>query len=233
MPKISVIIPCYNYARFLPEAVESLVRQTCQDFEVTIVNDGSTDRSGEVAEALIGKYPKQRMRLISQPNKGVCTAKNVGIRASTGNYIVLLDADDKFDMTALEKMAKVLDQNPEVAFAYSWVRCFGSSNQLVRMPEYSFKALIRPTCFINSSSLFRRRVWEVTGGFNPVMKLGWEDMEFWVNAGKHGFYGKLIPEPLLLYRRHPDTRTERHGAHRLVPQLWTQIVKLHPELFKT
>ena len=85
-PKISVIIPCYNYARFLPQAVESVLKQSCQDFEIIIVNDGSTDNSKQIAEALIRKYPKHEIRLINEPNKGVSTARNIGIKNARRVY---------------------------------------------------------------------------------------------------------------------------------------------------
>ncbi|GAJ13471.1 unnamed protein product, partial [marine sediment metagenome] len=103
-PKISVIITCYNYARFLPEAVESVIRQTCQDFEIIIVNDGSTDNSKETAKTLTEKYPKHQTRLINESNKGLATARNVGIGKARGRYILPLDADDKLHPQALRKM---------------------------------------------------------------------------------------------------------------------------------
>lgn len=228
-PKISVIITCYNYARYLPEAVESVIRQTCQDFEIIIVNDGSTDNSRKVAEAVIRKYAKHQIRLINETNRGLAMARNIGISHARGNYILPLDADDKFHPTTLEKMARVLDQNPKIAIIYSWVQCFGDSDVLLKFREYSFEALKKASCFINCSSMFRKRAWEVTGGYNPNMKWGWEDLEFWINCGKHGFYGKLIPEPLLFWRRHPKAMTNKTQSY--LGQLWAQIKKNHPELY--
>lgn len=232
MPKISVIITCYNYARYLSEAVESVVKQTCQDFEIIIVNDGSTDNSKQVAEALVEKYPKHQIKLVNQENKGLATARNVGIKDAKGDYILPLDADDKLDSMALEKMARILDQNQNVTIAYGWVRHFGDVNAVFKYREYSFEALkeaLKEGNFINCSSLFRKRAWEICGGYNPNMKWGLEDFEFWINCGKQGFYGKLIPEPLLLYRRHNRQMTSEMMKH--VEQLRTQIKKNHPELF--
>jgi len=228
-PKISVIITCYNYARYLPEAVESVIRQTCQNFEIIIVNDGSTDNSRGVAEALIRKYPKHQIRLINQANKGLATARNVGIKNGRGDYILPLDADDKLHPQALRKMARVLNRNPKVGIAYSWVQCFGNSNVLLKFREYSFEALKKPSCFINCSSMYRKRAWQVCGGYNANMRWGWEDLEFWINCGKHGFYGKLIPEPLLFWRRHSQVMTNRTKQH--LGELWVQIKNNHPELY--
>lgn len=228
-PKISVVILCYNYARYLAEAVESIIRQTCQNFETIIVNDGSTDNFWQVAKTLVKKYSKHKIKFINQENKGGPMARNMGIKRSRGKYIMALDADDKLAPTALEKMARLLDENPEVGIAYSWVQCFGDSDILLKHREYNFKDLIKPTCFMHSSSLFRRRAWEVTGGFNPNMKWGWQDFEFWINCGKHGFAGKLIPEPLSLWRKHPDALTNVAKKH--LGELFAQIRKNHPELY--
>jgi len=229
-PKIPVIIACYNYARYLPEAVESVIRQTCQDFEIIIVNDGSTDNSREVGEALIRKYPKHQISLMNQPNKGLATARNVGIKNSKGDYILPLDADDKLDPTALQKMSRLLDTSPSVCIAYSWIRRFGDSNEVVRFQEYSFGALKRFGMFINCSSMFRRHSWEVCGGYNPNMRWGWEDYEFWLNCGKHGFYGRLIPESLVTVRTHERQMTTKITRKHL-GELIAQVKKNHPELY--
>ncbi len=229
-PLVSVVIPCYNYGRYLPEAVESVESQTFQDFEIIIINDGSTDDSQKVAEGLVAKYNQDGMLLITQKNKGLAAARNIGIERARGEYILPLDADDKLHPEVLEKMVKVLEENPKIGLVYSWVQCFGDSDELIKSREYNFNILKRPTSFINCSSLFRKKAWEVTGGYNPKMKWGWEDLEFWINCGKHRFYGKLIPQPLVYWRRHEKamtiTTTRKHlGA------LVAQIKLLHPELY--
>lgn len=227
-PKISVIITCYNYAQFLSEAVESVIEQTCQDFEIVVVNDGSTDNSKHVAGALIMKYLDYRIKLINQVNQGLPTARNVGIKNSEGVYILPLDADDKLDPTTLEKMARVLDQDQKVAIVYSWVKHFGDVSMIRKYPEYDFEVLKKGN-FIVCSSMFRKSIWQVCGGYDPNMKWGYEDLEFWINCGKRGFYGKLIPEPLLLYRRHAKQMTETMLKH--TRELWAQIKSNHRELY--
>jgi stress-induced morphogen len=129
--KVSVIIPCYNYAHFLPEAVESVIQQTFQDFEIVIVNDGSTDHSSEVAEQLKTKYSSCQIRIINQENSGQpAISRNRGIAQALGKYILPLDADDKIGCTYLEKAVQVLDREPEIGVVYSWLRHFGSQDDI-------------------------------------------------------------------------------------------------------
>lgn len=229
-PKVSVVIPCYNYEQYLEEAVESVIAQTFQDFEIIIVDDGSTDSSQEVARGLMKKHAEKEILLITQKNKGLASTRNAGIAKAQGKYILPLDADDKIAPQTLEKMVEVLDNDPKMGLVYSWVQCFGDNDDLIKSRKYDFNILKRPSCFINCSSLFRRKAWEITGGYNPKMKWGWEDLEFWINCGKHRFYGKLIPEPLLHWRRHGKTMTHTVTEKHL-NELAGMIRSLHPELY--
>lgn len=229
-PQVSVIVPCFNYAQYLPEAIESLVQQTFQDFEVIVINDGSTDRTAKVAESLKETRSGLEILIINQQHNGVAVARNVGMAHARGQFILPLDADDKLHPAALEKMVRVLRGNPDVGIVYSWVQDFGDSEKLWKHQDYSFEALKNGGCFISCSSLFRKKAWEATGGYNPNMKRGWEDLEFWINCGKHGFHGKLIPEPLLFWRRHPGARTEL--TEDSLEDLMEQIREIHSDLYR-
>lgn len=123
-PVVSVVIPCHDYARYLPEAVSSVLAQTFRDWELVIVDDGSTDNTVEVTQALIGRHPDRRIRLVQQSNAGVSAARNTGIEASTGRYILPLDADDVIAATMLEKTVGVLDSDPGIAIASTDVFTF-------------------------------------------------------------------------------------------------------------
>ena len=118
-PIVSVIIPCYNYEKFLAKAVESVINQTFKDFEIIIVNDGSKDNSKEVAEDLVIKYRNEiHIRLINQPNSGQpAISRNNGIKVAKGEYILCLDADDKIAPTMLEKCVDVLQNLPNIGVA--------------------------------------------------------------------------------------------------------------------
>lgn len=227
-PQVSVIIPCYNQAHFLPEAVESVVNQNYKNWECIIVNDGSLDKTTQVAESLIQKYPGNQIRLINQVNQGLSCARNAGIKVSKGEYILPLDADDLIHPEILQKTVSLLEAHPEIAIAYTDVKHFGSANRIVCAGEYDFKRL----CFqnhLNYCSLYRRKAWESVGGYNPNMTLGYEDWDFWISCGEKGHYGKRIPEPLFLYRVKESSMYTKAVEHH--SELMAQIVINHPNLY--
>src|SRR5690349_16045680 len=98
MPSVSVVIPTYNYGRFIAESVESAIRQTFPPYEVIVVDDGSTDGTGSIVKRF-----GEKVRYIRQENLGVCAARNHGVQVSKGKVIAFLDADDRLEPTALEK----------------------------------------------------------------------------------------------------------------------------------
>jgi len=113
-PRTSVIIPSYNYAEFLPAAIESVLAQTDQDFELLIVDDGSTDESVAVACA----YADPRVRVLAQRHRGIGAARNQGIRAARGRYIAFLDADDVWVPSKLAAQCDLLERRPDVGLVY-------------------------------------------------------------------------------------------------------------------
>ena len=201
-PLVSIIVPCYNYAKYLPEAVESVINQTFKDFEIIIVNDGSKDNSKEVAEDLVIKYRNEiHIKLINQPNSGQpAISRNNGIKESKGDYILCLDADDKIAPTMLEKSLSVLEALPDLGVVYTHRQDFDGTDQLVKASEYNFELLKRQN-ILSVCSLFRKKAWDEVGGYRTNVK-GLEDWDFWIALGAKGYFGKLIPEPLFFYRRH-------------------------------
>ena len=206
---ISVVVTCYNYAKYLKESVESIVRQTYSDFEIIIVNDGSTDNSQKVAELLINENPEIKIKLINQENSGQpAISRNNGIRQAVGEYILCVDADDKLDKIMLERCAQVLDANPSIDIAYTDRLDFDGVDEVVLAGEYNFNQL-KYANHISYCGLYRRKVWEDVGGYRENVR-GCEDWDFWVAAGCCGHHGKRIPEPLFMYRRH-DTGLFQHA----------------------
>jgi len=229
MPKVSVVIPCYNYASFLAEAVASVIGQTFQDFEIIIVNDGSPDDTLEVAKGIIEKYPGYTIRLIDQPNSGVAAARNNGIRAAVGEYVLPLDADDMLAPTFIEETVAVLDGEPDVAFAYTEMQLFGDVSREQQEAEfgmdYSFKRLLTVQ-FIPYCNLIRKSAWEDVGGYK---KISYEDWEFPLALGEKGHTGRFINKRLLLYRKHGDSLVETYKRNRTRNILIVR--KMHPKLF--
>jgi glycosyltransferase involved in cell wall biosynthesis/molybdenum cofactor biosynthesis enzyme MoaA/tetratricopeptide (TPR) repeat protein len=227
-PRVSVVIPCFNYGRYLFESVTSVLTQTYRDREVIVVDDGSTDETSEVIERLVAAYSDRDLRVIRQANSGQpAIARNNGIAAARGEYILCVDADDLIAPTMLEECVAVLDADPGVAIAYTDRRDFDGVSQIVRAGEYDF-ARLRYANHLSYCSMFRKEAWEAVGGFRTNVK-GCEDWDFWVAAGARGYFGRRIPEPLFCYRRH-DTGLYQ-DVLRSLPALAAQIVLNNREAY--
>jgi glycosyltransferase involved in cell wall biosynthesis/Tfp pilus assembly protein PilF/protein-L-isoaspartate O-methyltransferase len=228
-PAVSVVIPCYNYAHFLPEAVESVVAQTFRDFEIIIVNDGSTDNSADVARELIRKHDGRcRMSLLDTPNSGQPAAsRNNGIRAARGRFILCLDADDKIEPTFLAKAVATIEQKDNIGVVYSHIRHFGERSDTYACGEFEVPVLAKdnvlPYC-----ALYRRELWEAVGGYRLNVR-GYEDWDFWLSLCERGWKGRLIPEPLFLYRKHGSGLLANANERR--ERLLATIVRNHPRVY--
>ena len=225
--RVSVVIPCFNYGHYLSEAVETVLAQTLQAFEIVIVDDGSTDESVDVARALIDAHPEASIRLISQPNSGSPGhSRNVGIAAARGEYIVCLDADDLLALDYLERCADALDGHPEAAIAYGALQCFGDDTTLTDPREWDTRAELDCN-FLTVASMFRRQAWEQVGGIDT--EIGYEDWDFWIGCIEHAWVGVKAPGALWYYRVHGGGVYEGHVAKD--QQIKAQIVLKHPSLY--
>jgi glycosyltransferase involved in cell wall biosynthesis len=227
--QISVIVPCYNHGRYLPEAVASVVAQTVGDWELIIVDDGSTDDSAAVAERLIASYPSRPMRLLRQANQGLSASRNNGIRAARGSYILPLDADDQIEPDMLAATLALLERRPEVGFVYTDVRMFGEENRIWSGGGYSLDKL-RFDCPMVPSTLFRKQAWAATDGFRSnLFPQGYEDWDFWLSLAAAGWQGDHIARPLARYRRTNGSMLAQARLHDL--ELRAQIVLNNPSLY--
>ena len=227
IPTVSVIIPCYGQAEFLGEAVASVVAQTWTDWEIVIIDDGSTDDTPQTARRLVKRYPHQRIRLLSQPNQGVSVARNNGIATSTGRYILPLDADDMIQPQMLERTVALLEANRSVSIAYTDWQVIGATSSILHAGPWDLASM----CVVNRipyCSLYRRGVWVATGGYNPRQGL-WEDFDFWLACIERGVQGERVSEPLFLYRARPGTRSDDAEPRRA--QLFRELARNHPALF--
>ncbi|WP_258053303.1 glycosyltransferase family A protein [Streptomyces sp. Ru72] len=230
-PVVSVVIPCHDYARYLPDAVSSVVAQTFRDWELVIVDDGSTDDTAEVAKGLIARHPDRRIRLLRQANAGVSAARNTGIEAAAGRYILPLDADDVIAPTMLEKTVAVLDGDPGIAIASTDVFTFTDDDlppQAVPLPAYS-RELMLQRLIMFYCSLYRREAWQAVGGYDESMRAG-EDWDFWIGCVEHGFDAHHIHEPLF-GARNKDTGLHLEAAENDLA-IRARIVVKHPGLYK-
>ncbi|MEG4802915.1 FkbM family methyltransferase [Microcoleus sp. ARI1-B5] len=231
---VSIIIPCYNHANLLREAVESVANQTYQNWECIIVNDGSTDDTSNFANYLIQLYSQKALRLIDKPNTGPADSRNVGVQNSSGKFILFLDADDKIHPKFLEECIEILLAKPNVGFVYTDVQHFGANCDLVTHGDFEPNKFLRDNQ-APATSLFRKEIYEQVGGLKKVMKLGCEDWEFWISAYEKGWSGYRLAQPYLYYRQHGDgsSRTQKMAGERAKLDLMrATIVNLHSQLYK-
>lgn len=201
-PKVSVIITCYNLGQYLDEAVESILSQTCQDFEILIVDDGSTDAA---TEALLADYRRPKTRVIRIAHAGVAAARNVGIANTTGEYLCAMDADDRFESSYLAKAVPVLDGDPSVTFVSCWLRTFGDEAWEWKPERCDLPTLLWEDTVL-TASLVRREAVLAIGGYDTAMPVqGDDDWDLWLTLAARGYRGVILPEVLFHYRRRPGS----------------------------
>jgi glycosyltransferase involved in cell wall biosynthesis len=222
MPKVSIVITCYNLGEYLEEALSSALAQTYPDFEVLLVDDGSTDAQ---TIALLDQLPQHpRLRVLRTANQGVARARNCGISATSGAYILPLDADDRILPGYLARAVPILDQCPEVGFVGCHYRTFGE-----RETEYTPQKYCLPDLLVENvvpiSSLFRRVCWEQIGGYAPEVRI--EDWDLWLGILEYGHKGYVIPDILFEYRVRANSRHSANQQPQVYQDTWELMYERH------
>lgn len=174
---ISVIVPCYDQAQYLSEALESVIDQTYSNWECIIINDGSTDNTEEIANQYLKK--DSRFKYLYKVNGGLSSARNAGINMSAGQYILPLDADDKIGNTYLEKAVHLFENNAAIKLVYAKAEKFGVVNETWDLSPYTYHNMLLNNN-IYCSAIFRRSDFDDTSGYDENMKNGYEDWDFWL-----------------------------------------------------
>ena len=213
-PKVSVIIPAYNAMLFLPETINSLRQQTFTDFEVIIVNDGSSD---DIEEWVL-QIDDPRVKLISQTNKGLAGARNTGIAHAKGEYLAFLDADDLWHPTKLEKQVRCLEENPEFGLVYSWVALMDEQSKLTgRILKSTAEGNVWKTLTqwnivgCGSVAVVRYCCFQTCGKFDEDLGSHVEDWDMWLRIATC-YHFQVIQEPLVYYRQHATSTSKNLEA---------------------
>jgi glycosyltransferase involved in cell wall biosynthesis len=224
-PAVSVVVACFNYADCLPESVGSVLEQTLTDFELLIIDDGSTDDSLDVAR----RY-EDRVRVLPQENQGLARTCNRGAREATGELFLFLSADDWLEPSYVSELAAALGRQPEAAFAYCAARLFGAETGVMPSRPFSAFSLVRGRNYINGSALTRRMAYLDAGGYPEDLGEGaFDDWDFWLTMVEHGHRGTYVPKPLLRWRRHEGG--SKNPASRGTTEVETERVRQrHPAL---
>lgn len=230
-PLVSVVIPCYQHSAMLPEAIESALAQTLPDLEVVVVDDGNEDQEATAIQQVVNEYAERGVRLIIHDrNRGLATARNSGVHAAQGQWIVPLDADDKIAPIFLEKCFAAIQSNPRL-FAYtdSWVWWTDRDEiERIEAEEYDFEQMLTKITW-PCTILYHKDAWKAAKGYKDRMSKagGWEDWEFVITLGELGICGVRVPEPLFYYRQHSNNQM-RYGAVNNKAALQEVIRQLHP-----
>jgi glycosyltransferase involved in cell wall biosynthesis len=205
---VSIIVPVYNGASFVQDAVRSALTQTYPSVEVVVINDGSTDASGEVAEEL--RRQDSRVRVVHQENKGLSAARNAGIAHAHGEYINFLDADDWLLPTKLDLQVEALESNPSRGIVYSdYVKWFDGTEFPVRrgLPPIPFSELfVYRNWFAPMVPLLRSELVAVVGGFDTGLRAS-EDWDYWYRCAQRTEFG-YVPGVVAVYRLHGAQMTK-------------------------
>jgi glycosyltransferase involved in cell wall biosynthesis len=195
-PDISIVIPTFNAAAFLIDAVESVEAQGI-NAEIIVVDDGSTDGTAELCDRLV-----PRIRHFSQPNRGPAAARNAGLKRCSSDVIAFLDADDAWRVGSIEDLLRVLSANVDVDVVVGMIQL------MVRPSPKSAFMPFRDPFFSYSlpAALFRRRAFDVTGAFDTRLIHG-EDVDWFMRAREHGLDVALRSTVVLEYRRHGENLT--------------------------
>ncbi|ERM84243.1 hypothetical protein P872_15790 [Rhodonellum psychrophilum GCM71 = DSM 17998] len=190
--KVSIIMPCYNQAAYLEEAVHSVLESQYEHLEIIIVDDGSKDASFKIAQELGEKSP-DKIKAITQKNQGPAQARNAGIHVASGKYILPLDGDDKINRDYITEAVKILESDPNVKVVYCEAEKFGEKTGPWKLKPFSLRALALDN-MVFVSAMYRKSDWEKCGGYDKRMTWGWEDWEFWMNMLKTG--GEVVKLPI-------------------------------------
>ncbi len=223
MPRVSVMLPCYNAAKTLEETLQSLAAQTLKDFEVIAVDDGSTDDTGRILDAWRKK--DDRFKVISQAHAGVISASNAGMLGAVAKYIARMDADDRAHPQRLEKQVAFLDANPDYALVSSLVKAFSTGEvgggfqvYIEWLNSLVSDAQIKREIFVesplpNPSVTFRRDWLLKMGGY---VENGFpEDYDLYLRLYLAGAKFAKIPDVLHEWREHPNRVTHTDSRYSL------------------
>lgn len=206
-PKVSIIIPAYNQAQYLADAVQSVLDQTFTDFELIIVDDGSTDNTPQV----IAGFQDSRVRSIRQENKGLSGARNTGIKLSTAPFLTFLDSDDRFLPNHLNLLYTYLKNHSECGMVSGGRQMIDINNKVLQeqvdRPQWRIEDLLINNPFLNVGCVLIRRMWlDSVDNFDESLR-ACEDWDLWLKLASAGCQFAWIEEPVMAYRIHQNQMT--------------------------
>jgi glycosyltransferase involved in cell wall biosynthesis len=218
---VSCIVPVYNGARFLAEALNSILAQTLPPAQIIVVDDGSTDGTAEVAAAFAS-----RIEYVKQPNAGPGSARNRGIGMAGGSFLSFLDADDLWHPEKLERQLRALDSNPAAGISLTYVQNFWTeelAHERERLKDHAFS---KPTLgYVCQCLLARRSVFDLVGRFDETKRIG-EDTDWFLRARFAGVANENLTDVLVQRRIHGGNISfEMHNSQAARADLLDNVLK--------
>ena len=201
-------MPCFNHGMFIAEAIGSVVAQTFSDWEIIVVDDGSTEPS---TLAALQALQTPRTQVLRTDNRGLPAARNLAARQASGALFCALDADNRLAPAWFEKGVAALDAQPELAFVSHWLQAFGDERWTWTPISCDLPALLARNT-VNGAALLRREAFDEVGGYDESMREGCEDWDLWLRLVERGRRGAIVPEILFEYRRTPASMSRTMTA---------------------
>lgn len=228
VPRVSVVVPCYNLGPYLEDAVDSVLQQTFSDVEILVVDDGSTDVA---TKEVLDRFNRPKTRVLRSENRGLPGAKNLGVTQTTGELLCMLDADDLLEPEMLARSVAALDADASVSFASHWLRTFGDEQWEWTPASCEFPALLDMNT-VNGSALVRRAAIDAVGGFDETFLDGCEDWDLWITLVERGYRGVILPEFLFRYRRRAGSMSQVMMQGDTHPGLYRRLVAKHAASYR-
>ncbi|MFI3321497.1 MAG: glycosyltransferase family A protein [Rikenellaceae bacterium] len=226
LPLISVITPVYNMEEFLGETLDSILSSDYPNFEVVVVDDGSSDNSYQIAKQYAAK--DGRVRAFTQKNGGVCVARNFAIENARGEFILPVDSDDLISSDYLTMAMDIILADSEVRVVAPNGEFFGGRQGEFKLPAFSLNLLARRN-IIPPSGVYRKADWQRVGGY-CVEIIATEDWEFWISILKDG--GKVVKVPRRSYFYRVRKQSKRIRDRKLKKHVVNVLNQRHPEFFE-
>ena len=202
-PLVSVVVPCFNLGQYLHEAVDSVLSQTVDSYEILVGDDGSTD---EDTRRVLETFSKPHTRLLRYPHRGLAATRNALISEARGMYVCALDADDVLHVAFLERTLAAFEADPALTFVSTHLQMFGVEARVWPQTDRCDLAALLVDDTVITAALVKREAVLLIGGYDTRMPAqGDEDWDLWISLVEAGHRGRILPEVLFFYRR-------RHGS---------------------
>jgi glycosyltransferase involved in cell wall biosynthesis len=228
VPRITVIITCYNLGKYLKEAINSVHKQSYKKWELIVVDDGSDEPE---TLQILKELETEGIGLLRLKHEGVAKARNTAIHNSNSPYVCCLDADDTLAAEYLERTIAVLEADvpKRVAMVTTWMKSFGNESVIYETGGKREASRLLTGNFFHVSSLFRRAIWQESGGYCETLA-GYQDWDLWISFLERGYLWETIEEPLFHYRVRSQSMVS--NSDRIRPELVRDIVERHRSFFE-